>query len=137
MKRSYSTAQLSNPIEALRKAGYAYFKDPQSGEESFVLRLSSDYYPRFHLYVEQAEGGSVFNLHLDQKKPSYGDNHMHSGEYDGPTVAKEMQRIDGWVKATAQLANADTSEHDIDHRNKKQQIQQGDMLKRWWKKLFG
>ncbi len=39
----------------------------------------------------------VFSLHLDQKKASYGTNHMHSGEYEGPTIEKEMLRIDRWV----------------------------------------
>lgn len=137
MKRIYKAAELSAPVEVLRKAGYSYFKDPQSGEESFVLRLTSEFYPRFHLYVEGEPGKVIFNLHLDQKKPSYGENNKHSGEYDGPTVEKEMQRIDSWVKAMGRLATRDTAEHDIDARDRQHEKERGDKLKRWWKKLFG
>ena len=39
----------------------------------------------------------VFDLHLDQKKPSYVGTKAHGGEYDGPTVEKEMSRIAGWA----------------------------------------
>ncbi len=99
----------------MRQAGYAF--DRQEGEElSFARRISGDY-PRFHAYVSQmsnvsAQGGSppkadaprehasggndqmlIINLHLDQKRPSYGTARAHSGEYDSPLVANEGQRI--------------------------------------------
>jgi hypothetical protein len=99
MKRVYPRTVVQNPLTVLRKAGYAPFRDPQTGEESFVIRLTKEFYPRFHLYVEENASGVSFNLHLDQKKPSYGDNHAHAGEYEGSTVEKEMERIEGWVAA--------------------------------------
>jgi len=136
MKRTYPVSQVQNALEVLRKAGYSYFRDPQSGEESFVLRLTTEYYPRFHLYVESEHNQVTFNLHLDQKKPSYGDNTKHSGEYTGPTIEKEMQRIDSWVRAVAREQTVDTAEHDIDVRNRDQQKQLGQGLKRWWNNLF-
>lgn len=123
MKRAYTHQQLSNVLDVLRKAGYSYFRDPNTEEESFVLRLTPDYYPRFHLYVKQNEQEVILNLHLDQKKPSYGDNHAHSGEYDGPTVEKEMARIDSWVRAAYRQSRAqvrkDTEKIDTQKR-------------RWW-----
>ena len=35
----------------------------------------------------------IFNLHLDQKKPTYEWHIAHSGEYDGELVEKEIERI--------------------------------------------
>ncbi len=103
MKVVYDKSVMHSPLAVLRKAGYSAFTDPQSGEESFVLRLTGEFYPRFHLYVDQKNDEVTFSLHLDQKKPSYGVNHAHSGEYEGPTIEKEMRRIDGWVRSVKSL----------------------------------
>lgn len=100
MKVFYDKAVMHNPLEVLRRAGYSAFTDPNTGIQSFELRPTSAAYPRFHLYVAEKNGEVSFNLHLDQKKPSYGDSHMHSGEYEGKTVENEMRRIDGWVRAS-------------------------------------
>jgi len=90
-------AQVGNPLEALRKAGYSPFRDPKSGEFSFVCRLGPDFYPRFHLYLKEDDRFTTFSLHLDQKHVSYAGSHMHNGEYDGERVEQEMARIQGWV----------------------------------------
>lgn len=87
----------------MRKAGYFEFTDPNTTELSYILQLGPDYYPRFHLYIEEKAGVTAFDLHLDQKKPSYGTNHAHSGEYDGPTVEKELKRVAGWVVSVAKI----------------------------------
>ncbi len=96
----FPKSRVNNPLAILRKAGYAPFTDPKTGSESFTLRLTAEFYPRFHLYLNEDGEDIIFSLHLDQKKPSYGTNHMHSGEYDGPTVEKEADRIKRWVAAT-------------------------------------
>jgi hypothetical protein len=136
MKRSYKLSEVPNPVEILRKSGYSYFRDPQSGEESFIIRLTPEFYPRFHLYVESNQDEVSFNLHLDQKKPSYGDGTKHSGEYDGPTVERELQRIDGWVQALTKRENLDTSEKDVDARDHQRQQSKGKSLRKWWLRLF-
>ena len=123
MKRTYPREQIPNVLDVLRKAGYAYFRDPQTEEESFVLRLTPEFYPRFHLYVDQDDKTITFNLHLDQKKPSYGNNHAHSGEYSGETVERELQRIDGWVRAVTR---------ETKHLEQKDEEQMDTMKKRWW-----
>lgn len=105
MKVCYDKAVMHSPLEVLRRAGYSAFTDPNTGDESFVLRLTSEHYPRFHLYVAEKNGEVSFNLHLDQKKPSYGDSHMHSGEYEGKTVENEMRRIDGWVRSVEPMSH--------------------------------
>ncbi len=99
--------------DVMRTIGYkaAYFQNP--GEFSIVRQVSRNDYPRFHLYIKPASAKAsdglvkandyMFNLHLDQKKPSYGDRrslgegrlkaHAHSGEYNGPIVENEAERI--------------------------------------------
>lgn len=124
MKVFYDKSVMHNPLEVLRRAGYSAFTDPKTGDESFILRVTSEFYPRFHLYVEERGSEICLNLHLDQKKPSYGANHMHSGEYDGKTVENEMRRIDGWVKAGGDGGGA---------RNENESGQNAPTPKPWWK----
>jgi len=76
-----------NLYRFLRKCGYAPFYD------SYLKVLSSSGYPRFHLYIKEEKNQYIFNLHLDQKKPSYGKETVHSGEYDGKVVEEEGERI--------------------------------------------
>lgn len=81
----------------LRKCGYAAFEDPRTKENSFVRRLSSDFYPRFHVYAEEKGDQLIINLHLDQKHASYEGSHMHSGEYDGELVEEEGRRLENEI----------------------------------------
>lgn len=83
---------------ALQRVGYAPFRDPNTGETSYVRRLASNFYPRFHIYAEEKGEELVIKLHLDQKKPSYVGFTKHSGEYDGPVVEKECDRISSFFK---------------------------------------
>lgn len=76
----------------MRRVGYAEHQG-YGGQISYVRRLSGDQYPRYHAYVEDVQGGMMINLHLDQKKASYESGAAHGGEYDGPLVNREMQRI--------------------------------------------
>ncbi|PJA46179.1 hypothetical protein CO173_03495 [Candidatus Uhrbacteria bacterium CG_4_9_14_3_um_filter_41_35] len=99
MKQLFPIDKIPNPLIVLRKAGYSHFIDPNTNEESYVLRLSASHYPRMHLYIEDHGADWSFNLHIDQKQASYGAHTKHSGEYDGPTVEREMQRIIKWVAA--------------------------------------
>lgn len=99
MKQRVSKQLIPHPVELLRKAGYYPFTDPITKEESFILRLGRDQYPRMHLYVEQEGLDWSFNLHLDQKKASYAGSSRHSGEYEGPVVEREMTRICKWIFA--------------------------------------
>ncbi len=85
--------QVGNYKVFLRRAGYAFIIDRRRGVESFVRRLGDGYYPRIHLYVEEAGDNLVFNLHLDQKKASYEGTHMHSAEYDNDIITEEANRL--------------------------------------------
>jgi len=77
----------------LRKAGYSEYRDRNTGKFSFSKRLGRDFFPKFHLYTEEAPGQLTLNLHIDQKQASYEGSHMHSGEYEGELVENELQRI--------------------------------------------
>ena len=88
-----------NPVEFMRRAGYFHIHDKRRRKDSFVRRLGRDNYPRMHMYIDQFKSKKTgeelmsFNLHMDQKKPSYKGSHMHNAEYDGPIIESEIGRI--------------------------------------------
>lgn len=71
----------------LRSCGYMPFF------ESYIRILSGAGYPRFHLYINENDKQYLLNLHIDQKRPSYGKETAHSGEYEGKVVEDEADRI--------------------------------------------
>ena len=84
-----------NVLGVARKIGYV-ISDSQNSrgyEYSLVRKLAGDNYPRFHIYLKQRGSHFDFSLHLDQKQPSYQGSHAHAGEYDGPVVDQETERI--------------------------------------------
>jgi len=82
------------PKQLLRKAGYREFVDPNTRKTSYVRTLQpGGFYPRFHAYLDMHDDGFQVNLHLDQKKPSYGGTAAHAGEYDGAVVEREGARV--------------------------------------------
>ena len=76
----------------VRDLGYRPLGYTPDGELNCVRPLGADY-PRFHLYIREGAESFTFSLHLDQKKPSYGRETAHSGDYDGPVVQEEVVRI--------------------------------------------
>ncbi|MFH0852686.1 MAG: hypothetical protein V1845_03740 [bacterium] len=90
-----------SPLNLMRRVGYSFVgKDDMTGEEGYQRRLSSGDYPKFHVFIKK-DGDFVFvNLHLDQKKASYGGQTAHSGEYeDIGLVEKEAEIIRGVFEA--------------------------------------
>jgi hypothetical protein len=81
-----------NILSLTRRLGYA-LKGVEGEEFNCVRCLSGSGYPRFHLYIKQEKDNIYFNLHLDQKKPSYQGTSAHSGEYEGELVGQEKERI--------------------------------------------
>lgn len=75
-----------------REIGYLIIDN--NGEQiNMVRKLTVQNYPRFHIYLKEQGNKFIFSLHLDQKKPSYEGSHAHSGEYFGPVVQDEADRI--------------------------------------------
>lgn len=77
----------------MRRCGYGRLVSRRNGQVSYARRLGGGQYPRFHVYIDEKDGGFQVNLHLDQKQPSYGKHTAHSGEYDGELVEREGERI--------------------------------------------
>ena len=82
-----------NIVGVARELGYVIIDSKDGGEYNLVRKLNYDNYPRFHIYVKQAGTDFHFSLHLDQKKPIYQGAHAHNGEYFGPVVEQEADRI--------------------------------------------
>ncbi len=98
-----------HPEQFLRQAGYGYIRDRKTGQDSFVRRLGSNFYPRLHMHVmeEHPSTGSgqgdkiIFDLHLDQKQASYPGAHAHNAEYEGEVVEAEIERLKSLITRNA------------------------------------
>jgi len=90
--------QQNNILTLIRYLGYHPLPS-RDGEFNCVKSLSGLAYPRFHLYIKENNQNWVFNLHLDQKKPSYAGAAAHSGEYDGELIEREIARIQNQLES--------------------------------------
>lgn len=81
-----------NVPELVRRLGYRPLGLTPEGELNCVRPLAGDY-PRFHIYLKEDPAVLSFSLHLDQRKPVYEGTTAHGGDYDGETVAAEVERI--------------------------------------------
>lgn len=133
---------IMNSERLLRHAGYAYIRDRRTGQESMVRRLGGDFYPRFHLYIENRGEQVILNLHLDQKQPRYEGATAHNADYDGDVVEREIERIKKIIKSNSQLAiinanNASEAVDDVDLLDKIRPKQfsvsdEKEEKKSWW-----
>lgn len=87
-----------NIVQVARKIGYVIIDTKENGEYNLVRKLTGQNYPRFHAYVQQQGYNYHFSLHLDQKAPIYKGTHAHSGEYAGPVIDEESDRIKNILK---------------------------------------
>jgi len=93
MEIKISKEKIEDPEKFIRRCGYGKIIDRRMGQASFIRRLRGDFYPRFHVYINDGGNAWIFNLHLDQKKPSYAGVAAHAGEYEGKVVEEEAKRI--------------------------------------------
>ena len=82
-----------NIVGVARELCYVIIDTKDNAEYNLVRKLNYDNYPRFHAYVTQHGQDFEFSLHLDQKRPIYEGTHAHNGEYFGPVVEAEADRI--------------------------------------------
>lgn len=83
-----------NATVFIRRCGYGEYYDKRLKKVSYMKRARiQDMFPRFHVYIEERGDEIVYDLHLDQKRPSYTGTSMHAGEYEGTAVEKEAGRI--------------------------------------------
>lgn len=88
MKISLPLSKVGNPRVFFSRLGY--HAEPNG---SYARRVSGQPFPRYHVYADLRGEEVIVNLHLDAKKPSYAGTSAHAGEYDGPLVEAELQRI--------------------------------------------
>ncbi|MBI4812283.1 hypothetical protein HY798_02430 [Candidatus Falkowbacteria bacterium] len=112
-----------NAEQFLRRAGYGYIRDRRSGQESFVRRLGGGFYPRLHMYFENRGEQVIFNLHIDQKQPSYEGASAHNAEYEGEIVEAEIERLKVLTTHNAEYAICD-----MEYKTQKE----GQGKKKWW-----
>jgi hypothetical protein len=99
MKMRIDTQKVSIDINNfLKRAGYGFIIDRQSGKESYIRRLGSGHYPRFHLYVNETESHAILDLHIDQQQSSISQK-RHKSEYEGDRVLEELKRLKGIIDA--------------------------------------
>lgn len=77
----------------MQRAGYVPFGEGRRGELSFIRRLGTHFFPRFHVYLTPSQSTWKITIHLDQKQVSYRGTSMHSGEYSGELLNNEAGRL--------------------------------------------
>lgn len=87
-----------NPEYMLRRLGYGLILDKRTQQKSFVKRFTRNFYPRFHVYLDQTQDGFFISIHLDQKQAIYKGQTAHSGEYDGEVVKNEAIKIKYYIE---------------------------------------
>ena len=82
-----------NPSTLFRRAGYT-FQRKEGDKMSFVRPLARAGFPRFHIYASVSGTILSVNIHLDQKKETYGTGTRHHGEYEDDGALKtEIERL--------------------------------------------
>ncbi|KKU72752.1 MAG: hypothetical protein UX98_C0018G0031 [Parcubacteria group bacterium GW2011_GWA2_47_26] len=99
MKLRFEKNIISDPVLFIKRCGYGEYYDRRMKKVSYMRRArGSDMFPRFHVYIMEHGEDVVFDLHLDQKRPSYAGSSMHAGEYEGTAVEKEAERIRSFLQ---------------------------------------
>jgi hypothetical protein len=86
----------SNLVNLMRRCGYQFYSD-NNGEQSFVRSVGARDFPRFHAYLKTDGESTTISLHLDQRRPVYSGATAHGGDYDGPVVEGEANRIQSLI----------------------------------------
>ena len=97
MKRFFQGPLSDNGRNILRRLSYGEQRT-RAGQISYTKRVTSERFPRYHVYIEEIPTGLQVNLHVDQKEASYEGTSAHAGEYDGALVEQEMDRITTFIE---------------------------------------
>ena len=81
-----------NIYNLMRKIGY-HFQGKNKEKLELIFVRPPKGFPRFHVYLKTESKDLIFNLHLDQKRPSYKGSLAHAGEHKGKVVEQEAIRI--------------------------------------------
>lgn len=153
MKLNINKNNLNMDPEVFMRRHFSYImiNNRHTGKDSFVRTLTRNRYPRLHMYIKPVGDNLIFDLHLDQKEPSYGGQHAHNAEYDSPIVEAEIARLrqalglgtNGEVSSTATEAKSNSKTTVAEQKKASDQIGSGQydriaipVKKSFWKKLF-
>ncbi len=93
--------------QLLREAGYIPITDKASAKQSYIFKLTTERYPRFHIYVEhESEKALKLHLHLDRRQHGFGQR-LHDTEYEGENVQKETERLTRWLQHFTHIEESD------------------------------
>src|SRR3989338_11351843 len=100
MKLQFTKDEIDgDAVTFIRRCGYGEYYDRRMSKTSYMKRARmGDMFPRYHVYIEERGDEVIFDLHLDQKRPSYEGASMHAGEYEVTAVEREAERIRGQCK---------------------------------------
>lgn len=115
MRLNFSINNSASPRVLIRRCGYGEIVN-REGQISYIRVFGPSGYPRFHAYLDKTQDDFSINLHLDQKKPSYGGQTAHSGEYDGKVVEAESNRIAFIIQKFASRSTAFSERAENDKR---------------------
>ena len=103
MKLRFQKPEVGNPAVFIRRCGYGEYYDKRLKKVSYMKRARiTDMFPRFHVYIKERGDEVIFDLHLDQKRPSYEGTSMHAGEYEGAAVEREARKIESFASKTSE-----------------------------------
>ena len=110
----------------LKQCGYVEIHNRHKDNETSYARSLhvGRFYPRFHIYIDNAGSEIFLNLHLDAKEPSYAGTSAHGGEYEGEIIKNEALRI---KRIAGEFSGASTDASK----------ELGFKKQSWWQKLFG
>ena len=78
----------------MRRLGYKPWRDPRSGQHSFIKRLGASYYPRFHAHSKYDQNNNLMiDLHFDWRRPMHKRGVKSTEGEESEVVQKEVERI--------------------------------------------
>lgn len=83
----------ANPRNVMRSAGYKPWRNPMTGQESYIKRTGASYYPRFHILLKQDDNGLVIDLHFDARRPLHKKGVKSYEDSESPVVQAEAERV--------------------------------------------
>ncbi len=89
----------SNPVILMRRAGYIFQRHSAENEQSYILPMGRNGYPRFHAYITKQGSTLEVSIHIDHTKHTHGDMTRHGGEYDDSgALGPEVERLKKFLK---------------------------------------
>ncbi len=88
-----------NPVMLMRRAGYTFQRHSNPNEQSYILPMGRNGYPRFHAYITKENTNLNISIHIDHTKHTHNGMIRHSGEYDDSgALGPEVERLKKFLR---------------------------------------